>query len=128
MADIPDSDRLTERQQNALGALLNETTVRKAAAASGVPERTLYAWLKDPAFLEEYRAARRAAVQQATARLQQASTAAVNVLLMTMARDTTPAAVRVTAARVILEFAIQSVELDDLAARLEALEAKYGAA
>jgi hypothetical protein len=122
MADPQPDDKLSVRQHKALNALMVEPSVSRAALACEVPERTLRAWLKWPAFADEYRAARREATQQAIARLQQASGAAVNVLLTIMTRDTSPAVVRLNAARTVLELAIKAVELEDLAARLDALE------
>lgn len=125
MADPQLDDKLTVRQHKALSALLTEPSVGKAAAAASVPERTLRTWLKTPAFADEYRSARREATQQAIARLQQVSGSAVIVLCQLMAHSTP--AVKLGAARTVLEFAIKAVELEDLAARLAALEQAYAA-
>jgi hypothetical protein len=125
MADIPDSDGLTPPQDRAVSALLTEISVRKAAEVAGVKERTLYSWLKTPAFAAAYRAARREATSQAIARLQQYSGVAANTLLRVMTLETTPAVARVTAARTVLEMAIRAVEIEDLATRLAALEERY---
>src|SRR4051812_2717927 len=113
---------LTSQQEKALAELLNQPTVAKAAAAAKVSERTLYRWLAEPTFDAQYRQRRRQAVGHATAQLQRAAGAAVVVLSRLMISDATPAAVRRQAACDILTFAIKSVELDDLAARIEALE------
>jgi uncharacterized protein YhjY with autotransporter beta-barrel domain len=122
MADISEHEELSARQARAIAALLSEPSIRKAAEASDIPERTIYAWLKDDlAFQASYREARSAAVQQATAQLQRASTAAVNVLCQLLKSDKAPA-VRLGAARAILEFAFEATKLDDLAARIAALE------
>ncbi len=125
MADIPVDDRLTARHYKAIAALISEMSIRKASESSGVPERTIYTWLRDPAFDAAYRQARRDAVAQATARLQQVSGAAVQVLVQLMAKDTVHPTVRLGAAKTVLELAIKAVELEDIAARLTALEAKY---
>lgn len=122
MADISDREELSVRQAKAIAALLSEPSIRKAAEAAEIPERTIYAWLKDDAvFQASYREARSAAVQQATAQLQRASTYAVGVLCQLIAAGN-PAAVRLGAARAILEFAFEATKLDDLAARIAALE------
>jgi hypothetical protein len=126
MADKTPNEKLTSRQEKAIIALLNEPGVRKAAIAADVPERTLYSWLKLSSFQEAYAEARREAMRQATARLQQGSVAAVNVLLMMMARDATPAALRLSAAKTILELSYRASELDDLDQRLRALEERNG--
>jgi hypothetical protein len=54
--------------------------------------------------------------------LQQTSHAAVSALQDVMSDSDSPASARVTAAKTILELAIRAVELEDLAARVEALE------
>jgi hypothetical protein len=127
LADNQPGDKLTAKQHKAISALLSEPTIRKAAEQAGIPERTIYLWLKNGEFDTAYRAARRESVQQATARLQFASSAAVSVLCQLMAKDTVHASIRLSAAKTILELSIKTLELDDLAARLEALEQAYAA-
>ena len=122
MADDQTADKLTAKHHKAISALLSEPSIRKAAEQSGVPERTIYAWLKDSAFDTAYRAARRESVQQATARVQYASSAAVTVLCQLMIKESVHASIRLSAAKTILELSIKTLEIDDLAARLEALE------
>ena len=119
-APLPD---LKHNQDQAIAALLSERTIAAAAKKAQVSERTLYTWLDDPAFAEAYRKARREVVQQAIARLQQASGDAVNAL-RSIARNTkAPMSVRVSAASKILELAIKAVELEEIEARLSVLEA-----
>lgn len=124
MADNHLSDTLTPAQHKAISALLSELTIRKAAEAAGCKERTLYHWLKQPHFAAAYREARREATSQAIARVQQYSSHAAATLVQLLA-PANPAAVRLAAASKVLELAIKSVELDDLAARLQALEDLY---
>jgi hypothetical protein len=121
MADISTTEALTSAQHKAIGALLNEPSIRKATESAGMKERTLYHWLKSPDFADEYRAARREATSQAIARIQQFSAHAAGTLVQLMAPGNR-AVVRLTAASKVLDLAIKSVEIDDLAARLEALE------
>jgi hypothetical protein len=122
MADTTTSDKLNAKQYRALAALVSEPTIRQAAKVAGVPEKTLFNWLKNADFDTAYRTARRESVQQATARLQYASSAAVSVLCQLMANTATHASIRLSAAKTILELSIKTLEIDDLAARLEALE------
>ena len=111
---------LTAKQHKAIAALMSSASITKAAALVGVNERTIYTWLEDPAFETAYRTARREAVQSATARLQQASGAAVVVLCQLMVNGTQ--SIKLSAAKTVLDLGMKSVELDDLAARLAALE------
>lgn len=126
MADPSQDETLTARQYQAVAALLSEPTIGKAAAAAGVPVRTLYTWLHDdPAFITIYQEARRQAVQQAIAQLQKHSNDAVSVLVSIMKNTNKPPAARIAAASKVLDLAIKGVELEDLALRLAALEAAY---
>ncbi len=115
---------LSSKQDKALVALLSEPTISAAAKKAGIGERTLHTWLGEVDFAEAYRTARRQAVRQAIGRLQQVSSKAVDALLDVIDSESTPAppAVRVSAAFKILDLAMKATELEDLAARIEALE------
>ncbi len=113
---------LTGKQERALHALLTEPTIEEAARAAGIGERTLYRWLNDPPFVAAYREARRQAVQRATGRLQQAANDAVTTLQNVMMDAEAPAPARVNAAKSVLDLAVKAVEIEDLTARIEALE------
>ncbi len=117
--------KLTPKQEKALVALLSEPTIKAAAASIGIGESTLHLWLQDPIFDDAYREARRGTVQQAITRLQSLSGAAVVVLAHLMADKNTPASTRYAAASKILDTAIKAVELEQLEARLAALEAAF---
>jgi len=115
---------ISSKQERLIAALLTSGTIQQAATVAGVSETTAWRWLHhDAAFIAAYRAARREAVQQAIARLQQVSTHAVFILASVMADKATPASVRVAAASKILDLALRAVELEDVEARLSALEA-----
>jgi len=73
--------------------------------------------------MEQYRHARRRVVEHAVVKLQQDAFAAAAVLLE-IAQDTKASAgARVSAARAILDRSMRSVEMDDLEARIERMEA-----
>jgi hypothetical protein len=78
--------------------------------------------LQQPDFQEQYRAAKSQVVAAAIGRLQQVTGEAVSTLRQIMLDKEAPASSRVTAARVILEQAIKTVEIEDVLTRLEALE------
>src|SRR3954468_8775361 len=88
------------QQRDAIAALLRMPHVEAAAAMAGVDEAALRRWLEEPTFLARYRAARRAAVEDAADRLQQLADGAIEAL----ARNLTCGVpeVEVGAARVIL--------------------------
>jgi len=83
---------------------------------------TLLRWLEVPEFRDAYRKARREAVGQSVARLQQATGAAAITVLKLMTDTNVPPAVRLRAAECVFDHAIQGIELEDIEARLAALE------
>jgi hypothetical protein len=117
-----DAAKLGRKKENAIVALLSQRNVEEAARAAGVPPRTLYRWLKEPEFKAAYREARRDGLAQAGARLHQMSAAAVSTLGKIMVDPKAPAASRVRAAHSVLEHAAKAIEIEDLEARLAALE------
>lgn len=118
---------VTARQTRAVLALLSAPSHEEAAQAAGISHTTLYRWLAhDELFIDAYREARRVAVEQAIARLQQSSSEAVEVLRSIMQGQGHPAAARVTAARTVLEMSLKAVELEEIAGRLAALEEFVG--
>ena len=76
-----------------------------------------------PEFQAAYREARRATFSQSIARLQQASSAAATTLLKIMLDPAAPASTRVRAADSVLDHAKQAIEIEDIEARVAALEA-----
>lgn len=123
MRDHKRGNTLTQAQEAAVLALLTEPSIAAAAAKAGVGERTIHTWLKeDPEFLEEYRRLRREAFSQAIGLTQRASAAAVGTLLRIMHDTKATWSARVAAATQVLRFARESIELDDLAVRVEAVE------
>ncbi len=110
------------KKEEAVAALLTQRNVEEAARTAGIGTQTLIRWLKIPEFQTAYREARRAAVSQSNARMQQASSAAVSTLLKIMVDTSAPAAARVRAADRILDRARQAIEIDDIEVRLAALE------
>jgi len=110
------------KKEEAVAALLVQRNLEDAAHAVGISPKTLLRWMKEPEFDTAYRAARRAAFGQATARLQQGTTAAATTLLKTMIDPNTPASVRVRAAECVMNHATKAIEIEDIEARVAALE------
>jgi transposase-like protein len=110
------------KKEEAIVALLTHRSIDEAARATGINPNTLLRWMKEPEFQTGYREARRAACGQATARLQQATGAAVSTLLKIMVDAKAPASTRVRAADSVLDHARQAIEIEDVEVRLAALE------
>ena len=117
-------EKLSRKQEVAIAALLTCSAITDAAHQCGIGAVTLHRWLKDATFQTAYREARRAVVQHAITQVQRATGEAVETLRSVMQDAEAPASARVSAAKAILETAVKAVELEDLAARIAALEAQ----
>lgn len=88
-----------------IAALLNHGTIKQAAAAAGVSERTMYDRMNSGDFKELYKAAKadliRAAVFSLNGKLQEA----IDTIAGIMADESTNAAIRLQAAQTILNTA-----------------------
>jgi len=107
----------------ALVALLSNPSVKEAAAACNLSERTLFRFLSDDGFKTEYRDARRAIVETAIAAMQNGASEAVARLKDLMYSENPAAAVR--SSQIVYESAVKGVEVLDLAERLEILEDEF---
>ncbi|MDP8988942.1 MAG: helix-turn-helix domain containing protein [Acidobacteriota bacterium] len=110
------------KKEEAIAALLSHRSVDEAARAVGLTPNTLLRWLQMPEFRKEYRKARREAVHQSIARLQQATGAAATIVLKLMTDPNVPAAVKLRAAECVFDRAFKGVELEDIEARVSELE------
>ena len=111
------------KKEAAIAALLTQRNLDEAAKSVGVSPNTLLNWMKIPEFDQAYREARRDAFRQSVARLQQASGAAATTLLKIMVDPTAPASTRLRAADIVLAHTSKAIEIEDVEARVAALEA-----
>jgi hypothetical protein len=63
--------KLTQKQEMLIAALLVQPTRAQAAKATGVAESTVGRWMRDEVFKQAYAAARQQALQDVIALLQQ---------------------------------------------------------
>jgi hypothetical protein len=110
------------RREQLILAMLQQPTWQKAAASIGISEVTAWRIRQAPEFRREYLQARREAVSQSLARLQQGSGAAASTLFKIMVDPSNPASTRVQAASRILDHAKSAFELEDLELRVRQLE------
>jgi hypothetical protein len=122
----PDGGKTTAKQDRLMDRLIQELlshpNLEDAAAAAGVSRTTAWRWMQAADFIARLRAAGRDAMQRAIARLQEAAAPAVDALCEVQASGESESA-RVSAARIILEMALRSVELQDVQERIDKLEA-----
>ncbi len=65
------AEKLTPKQEAALLALLDNSTIEAAYKAAGISKATMWRFMQDANFQARYRAARRQVVETAIAQLQQ---------------------------------------------------------
>jgi len=117
---------LTTSQRKALDALLRCTTIKGAALAAGLAERTVHRYLQFDHFRAELARRQDATIKATTASLVGLSGDAVEALRDILQSEDTPPAVKVRGALGWLSQMRQSVELADLAERVAALEEASG--
>jgi hypothetical protein len=106
---------------NLLMALACGSTVEAAARNAGVSESSVYRRLRKAAFSQRLQEIRADMVQRTAAILTAAGMEAVKTLLA-LQQASTPASVRLGAARAILEIGLKVREVADLERRISALE------
>jgi hypothetical protein len=111
---------MTAKQQKAIEALLSAPSIRQAAAATGLGEKSIRRWLQLPEFSRAYEQARHQVFANALTDLRVATHDAVEALRTAVREET--GALRIRAATAVLELSIRSAETLDLEARLERLE------
>jgi|SRR5450755_4170038 transposase-like protein len=114
--------KIGRKQEQAIAALLSNRSIEEAAHTAGIGGTTLLRWIQEPQFDKAYRKARRAAFGQGTARLQQASNAAVSSMLKIMLDQQAPASTRLRAADMVLSHGAKAIEIEDVEARVAELE------
>ena len=107
-------------------ALACGATVEAAARQCDLSERTVYTRLKDPDFQRRVKQVRTDMVRRSAGLLSAASGEAVRTLLALM-KDAAPPAVRLGAAKAVLELGMRIRELAELEAEVRELEAKVNA-
>ena len=119
---MAENGSLSANQRKAIIALLNASTVREAAEAAGLGERTLARYLSSDKFRAELCKRQDEALAAATAALSGLTGAAVGVLADVMNDPNASHSARVRAALGILSERRKVAELDDLVERVAALE------
>jgi len=115
-----DSKPLTAQQHRAIAALLTSKNIKEAAKAADVPERTLWRWKSDMRFLAALHAAEGAIVSDATRRLLQLSTKAIDELEKLL--EYPKAEVRLRAAQTVLDQLFILRDLNNSESRFAVLE------
>ena len=115
-------ERISRRQQRAIPVLLATPTLKEASTELGVGESTLIRWLAQEPFQQAYRHARSIVMNEAFDLMQRGCTEAVECLLTIMRAKNSSPFVKLQAAQSILDMAMKSRTIEDMEARIEALE------
>ncbi|MBI1354982.1 MAG: hypothetical protein GC160_11595 [Acidobacteria bacterium] len=113
---------VTERQHRLIAALLDSHTLKAAAHAAEVAERTVYRWLKQRPFRDALQQARRERFCVSNALLHKLALDVPAQIAAILQDPATAPTTRIRALSTLLRFAQQGIEIDDLANRVSNLE------
>jgi hypothetical protein len=108
-----------------LNALMAMPTIEQAAQRVGIAKSTAQRWLQSPSFQAAYAEARRMALAETIAFLQQSMLKAVTLLTAVLTDPEARVSNKIQAARAILEFGMRATEQDEVIARLRRLEEHF---
>ncbi len=117
-----DTPKLSPRQSTAAAAVLAGETQAHAAAAAGVSRSTVGRWQRQPEFRRALADGQTGILEAAARRLVGRLALAVDVATALLDDVAAPAAVRLSAARLLLDMAGRYHELTVIERRLAALE------
>ena len=109
-------------KSKAIIALISSPTIKGAAIACGVSEKTMHAWLNDNVFFQAYREAQARVMEATMSQTINATTQAIQTLVDIMTNESAGAGARVTAAKAILDVASKTYETETVIKRLDLLE------
>ena len=124
MADSDRNQKIAKREK-VIAALLSENTLQDAATKAGVSTRTIRRWMKEDCdFRCQFTSARSAVVEHAVTKVVRRSDQAVEALSEVLVDSSVSATARISAARLVLELAIDTIQRDFIINRLDALESR----
>lgn len=103
-------ERINDRQEKAIAALLTSPTRKAAAKKAGISERAMYNYMQDADFVERYQAECDLLVSDAARQAQQAVNRALETLEEVMNDRTAQPYARISASRSILEYSLKLAE------------------
>jgi hypothetical protein len=118
---VSDQPELTPLQHATLVAVLEHSTYTEACAKVGIDRKTLFVWLKHPAFAKALRQARHAVIEEVVGEIGKAAKDALAALRRNLTCGVPAAEVR--AAAVILDKALGSQQIANLEAEMLELKA-----
>jgi hypothetical protein len=113
-------NKLTPRREKVIAAIIETGTIEGASNKAGVSRQAIYNWLKEDAFRAKLEQERRAVFDEAVGLIKNATKQAAGAMIALLGHK--DANVRRLTAKDIMALAIKSVEINDVEARLDAIE------
>ena len=110
------------RREAVLALLVSGATIKATADSVGTNEKTIRRWLKEPEFAAELAEARADVTKGVIRSLIGKAEQAITTLDDIMTTEKVSAHAKVTAARTIIEYALKSIETEEIINRIEELE------
>jgi phage terminase small subunit len=117
---------LSSKQSKFVDALLVGAAVATAAKTAGISPRTAARWRKEQVILAELQARRRAQFNEALEDFRAGLPTAIAFVRETITNEDVPYSVRLRAAQCWIEQALEIHKMEELEARLAALEERLG--
>ena len=115
-------DRVKHNPEKVIVALLNESSISRAANKLKMDESTIFRMMKNPDFMSAYNDAKRRMLDNTLNAIQSASGEALNTLKMIMIDPSVQASTRVSAAKTILELSLRAFESQQMDQRISDIE------
>ncbi|MBN1228072.1 MAG: hypothetical protein JXA79_13860 [Deltaproteobacteria bacterium] len=112
---------LTGKQVKAIPHLITSRTLKEGCRNAGISRKTLYQWLKDPVFKQEFRSQRDIIIEEALEDLKGNLTKATQTLIDLLG-ETKNEYLKRYVAKDIIEYVLKARELGDLEERLVKIE------
>jgi hypothetical protein len=113
--------KLTGKQVSAIPHLITSKTLKEGCKNAGISRKTLYQWLKDPVFKQEFRNQRDLIIEEALEDLKGNLTKATQTLI-DLLDETDSEYLKRYVAKDIIEYVLKARELGDLEERLVKIE------
>jgi predicted transcriptional regulator len=114
---------MASKKDQAIGILLTSKTIQQAADTLGVDERTVRKWLEDPAFLAEYKAAKRKCLDQTIMSIQAMNLKALDSLEKIL--DGNDPKLYTAAAKAVLDLNFKVIQIEELQTQIDELRKYY---
>ena len=117
----PSAEVLSPGQEKVLLCLLQAGSIREASKQAEISEAQIYRYLKEPAFLQAYKTARRESLEVAIRRIEAITSLAVDTLREVLENKENTAGQRAGASKTVLDLAFK-IQDNDILDRIEKLE------